>query len=110
MPTARESRLIPRSGEVIRVTRAASIQFAAAPLLFRVIRVHDWSTYDGWAWLDGYELNAVGEAVDRRSIFVQVGGLQPANLAITSRFVGARRPGAAGAIGGVVTRAAAAHL
>ena len=86
--TVREFRLIPRSGEVIRVTRTASVQFAATPLLFRVIRVHDWSTYDGWAWLDGYELNAVGEAVDRRSIFVQVGGLQPANPAITSRFVG----------------------
>lgn len=106
MPTAREFRLIPRSGEVIRVTRAASVQFAATPLLFRVIRVHDWSTYDGWAWLDGYELNAVGEAVDRRSIFVQVGGLQPANPAITSRFVGARR-GSSGAIGGVVNQAAA---
>jgi hypothetical protein len=49
-------------------------------MLFRVIRVHDWSTYDGWAWLDGYELNAAGEAVDRRSIFVQVGGLQRAQL------------------------------
>lgn len=106
MPTAREFRLIPRSGEVIRVTRTASVQFAATPLLFRVIRVHDWSTYDGWAWLDGYELNAVGEAVDRRSIFVQVGGLQPANPAITSRFVGARR-GSSGAIGGVVKQAAA---
>jgi len=84
------------------------VQFAAAPLLFRVIRVHDWSTYDGWAWLDGYELNSIGEAVDRRSIFVQVGGLQPANPAITSRFVGARRgAGADGAIGGVVSQAAA---
>src|SRR5215467_14324364 len=75
-PTAREFRLIPRSGEVLRVTRAASVQFAAAPLLFRVIRVHDWSTYDGWAWLDGYELNSAGDAVDRRSIFVQISGLQ----------------------------------
>ena len=67
-------RLVPRSGDVIRVTREASVQFAS-PLLFRVIRVHDWSTYDGWAWLDGYELNPAGEAIDRRSIFVQVSGL-----------------------------------
>jgi len=71
--------LVPRSGDVIRVTREASVQFSS-PILFRVIRVHDWSTYDGWAWLDGYELNAAGEAVDRRSIFVQVGGLQRAQL------------------------------
>jgi hypothetical protein len=69
--------VLPRSGEVLRVTRAASVQFLQ-PLLFRVIRVHEWATYDGWAWLDGYELNAAGDAVDRRSIFVQLRGLQQA--------------------------------
>ncbi|MFV2021830.1 hypothetical protein [Micromonospora sp. LOL_023] len=67
--------LLPRSGDVLHVTRAASVQFLE-PLLFRVIRVHDWQTYQGWVWLDGYELNAVGEAVDRRSIFVQINGLR----------------------------------
>jgi hypothetical protein len=67
--------VLPRAGEVLRVTRAASVQFTS-PMLFRVIRVHDWSTYDGWAWLDGYELNSVGDAVERRSIFVQLAGLQ----------------------------------
>jgi hypothetical protein len=44
-------------------------------MLFRVIRVHDWSTCDGWAWLDGYELDATGDAVARRSIFVCLVGL-----------------------------------
>jgi hypothetical protein len=43
--------MLPRSGDVLRVTRAASVQFSS-PLLFRVIRVHDWATYDGWCWLD----------------------------------------------------------
>jgi hypothetical protein len=71
--------VLPRSGDVLRVTRAASVQFTA-PMLFRVIRVHDWSTYDGWAWLDGYELNTAGEAVERRSIFVKVDGLQRAQV------------------------------
>jgi hypothetical protein len=47
---------------------------------FRVIRVHDWSTCNGWAWLDGYELNTVGDAVERRSIWVQLDGLQPAQV------------------------------
>jgi hypothetical protein len=84
-------RLVPRSGEVIRVTRAASVQFAS-PMLFRVIRVHDWSTYDGWAWLDGYELNTSGDAVDRRSIFVQVSGLQRAHVTLPTRLGGARQP------------------
>jgi hypothetical protein len=61
---------------VLRVTKAASVQFLE-PMLFRVIRVHDWPTYDGWAWLDGYQLNGAGDAVERRSIFVQLRGLQP---------------------------------
>ncbi len=71
--------MLPRSGDVLRVTRAASVQFST-PMLFRVIRVHDWSTYNGWAWLDGYELNGQGDAVERRSIFVQLDGLQSAQL------------------------------
>lgn len=73
--------MFPRSGDVLRVTRAASVQFTE-PMMFRVIRVHDWQTYDGWAWLDGYQLNSVGDAVERRSIFVQVDGLQQATSAI----------------------------
>ena len=75
--------MFPRSGDVLRVTRAASVQFTE-PMMFRVIRVHDWQTYDGWAWLDGYQLNSVGDAVERRSIFVQVNGLQQAAAAIGS--------------------------
>ncbi len=66
--------MFPRSGDVLRVTRAASVQFSV-PITFRVIRVHDWQTYDGWVWLDGYQLNDAGEAVERRSIFVQLIGL-----------------------------------
>jgi hypothetical protein len=62
---------------VLRVTSAASVQFTE-PMMFRVIRVHEWQTYDGWAWLDGYQLNAAGDAVERRSIFVQLGGLEQA--------------------------------
>lgn len=68
---------LPRSGNVLHVTRAASVQFGE-PILFRVIRIHDWPTYDGWCWLDGYELDSKGDAVVRRSIFVQPAGLRPA--------------------------------
>lgn len=67
--------MLPRSGDVLHVTRAASVQFLK-PILFRVIRVHDWPTYDGWLWLDGYELSATREAINRRSIFVQLAGLR----------------------------------
>jgi len=67
----------PRAGDILLITRAASVQFQT-PMLFRVIRVHDWPTYTGWLWLDGYQLDAVGDAVERRSIFVQASGLQRA--------------------------------
>ena len=63
--------MLPRSGDVLRVTKAASVQFTE-PMLFRVIRVHDWPTYDGWSWLDGYQLDGSGDATERRSIFVLV--------------------------------------
>ena len=66
--------VLPRSGDVLRVTKSASVQFNQ-PMMFRVIRVHDWQTSDGWAWLDGYQLNSAGDAVERRSIFVQLNGL-----------------------------------
>jgi hypothetical protein len=65
----------PRAGDILHVTRDASVQFTT-PIFFRVIRVHDWPTYGGWLWLDGYQLNAAGDAVERRSIFVQNGGLR----------------------------------
>ena len=83
--------MLPRSGDVIQVTKAASVQFAA-PMLFRVIRVHDWPTYEGWIWLDGYELNTAGDAVERRSIFVQVSGLRAVGKAPDPRARNARQP------------------
>jgi hypothetical protein len=72
-------------------------------MLFRVIRVHDWPTYEGWIWLDGYELNTAGDAVERRSIFVQVGGLRAVGKAPDPRARNARQPGLA--TGNVPTRA-----
>ena len=84
--------MLPRSGDVIHVTKAASVQFAS-PMLFRVIRVHDWPTYEGWIWLDGYELNTSGDAVERRSIFVQVSGLRQVGKAPDPRTRNARQPG-----------------
>ncbi|MFC8849366.1 MULTISPECIES: hypothetical protein [unclassified Micromonospora] len=65
-----------RCGDLLHVTRAASVQFVR-PIFFRVIRVHeDWHTYHGWLWLDGYEVDARGDAVAHRSIYVQPAGLR----------------------------------
>jgi hypothetical protein len=65
----------PQAGDVLHITRAASVQFLK-PILFRVIRVLDWPTYDGWVWLEGYEMAPSGDAVARRSVFVQWAGLR----------------------------------
>lgn len=90
--------MLPRSGDILCVTRTASVQFAE-PLYFRVIRVHDWPTYDGWVWLDGYELNARGDAIERRSIFVQVDGLRQIEAAPSGQPPRARSvPGVPGVV------------
>ena len=85
----------PRVGDVLHVTRAASVQFCN-PILFRVIRVHhEWTTYEGWIWLDGYQLGITGDAVERRSIFVQVRGLSSTADAWSFATVSCCAPGAA---------------
>jgi hypothetical protein len=70
------------------VTRAASVQFLR-PFLFRVIKLHDWPTYHGWCWLEGYELDSGGEAVSKRQLYVRLAGLQPTRSA--AHTVRARR-------------------
>jgi hypothetical protein len=42
-----------------------------------VIRIDPRSTYDGWLWLEGYVLGPVGNALQRRRIFVRRDGLRP---------------------------------
>ncbi|WP_433653671.1 hypothetical protein ACQP2C_31325 [Micromonospora zamorensis] len=65
-----------RAGDVIRLTTAASVQFLK-PIVVRVIReLPDRYTYDGWLWLDAYELGRKGEAVARRELFVMRAGVQ----------------------------------
>ncbi|WP_091281580.1 hypothetical protein [Micromonospora haikouensis] len=63
------------AGDVLHITAACSVQFAK-PMMFRLIKVrHDLVTYDHWVWLDGYQLDAKGDAVARREIFVLRAGL-----------------------------------
>ncbi|WP_229399092.1 hypothetical protein [Micromonospora okii] len=66
-----------RAGDVVRVTRAASVQFITRPIVARVIRVRDdLLTYQGWCWLDVYQLDAKGDATERCTIFVRPDGLR----------------------------------
>nr|WP_232234007.1 hypothetical protein [Micromonospora chokoriensis] len=65
-----------RVGEVLSLTRSASVQFSRRPIAVRVIRpLTDRHTYDGWLWIDAYELGPAGDAVARRELFVRVDGL-----------------------------------
>lgn len=68
--------LLPRSGDLLSITRSASAQFSARPIRFRVVKVQDWPTPDGWVWMDGYEVDRYGDAVERRAIFVLLRGLR----------------------------------
>ncbi|GIJ34202.1 hypothetical protein [Micromonospora sediminimaris] len=62
-------------GELLLLTRAASPQFVH-PITVRVIRHRtDWTTYDGWTWIECYQLDARGNAVERRELFLMPAGL-----------------------------------
>ncbi|WP_306209927.1 hypothetical protein [Actinoplanes sp. RD1] len=66
-----------RAGDVVLVGRAASVQFAGpAGFAFRVVDVDLRPTYEGWVWLDGYQLDRRGRPVLRRRIFVREAGLR----------------------------------
>lgn len=85
----------PRAGELLRITRAASVQFVH-PFLFRVVRSLDRDTYYGWVWIDGYQLNAAGDAERRRELYVQLAGLRRVAEPPRARNVPARKEPASG--------------
>lgn len=66
------------AGQLLALDRAASPQFTGDGIQLRLIRVvHEWqSGYDGWIWLDGYEMNSAGEATERRSVYVCAAGIR----------------------------------
>ncbi|MEU7753375.1 hypothetical protein [Micromonospora sp. NPDC049171] len=82
-----------RAGQIIELTTAASVQFMR-PIRVRIIRELDWITYDGWVWVDGYELSPTGDARARRELYVRREGVrvvsEPPNPAPTRPI--ARRP------------------
>ncbi|MEV1159488.1 hypothetical protein AB0J27_29250 [Micromonospora chokoriensis] len=91
MPESNEDAGRFRAGDVVLLTDAASVQFRK-PIVVRVIReIPDRYTYDGWLWLDAYQLNAKGEAVARRELFVMRAGVRrqavPVRRRTTARAV-----------------------
>jgi hypothetical protein len=63
-------------GRTFLISRAASPQFGTS-FPFRVTKVDDRPSYNGWAWLKGYVLDpGTGLAVTEREIFVKLAGLR----------------------------------
>ncbi|MDG4799178.1 hypothetical protein [Micromonospora sp. WMMD980] len=84
-----------RTGDVVHLTRAASVQFVR-PIVVRVIReLTDRHPYHGWAWIEGYELSTRGTAVAKRELFVMPAGVRWLSRAPVSapRGPGRARPG-----------------
>lgn len=75
---------LPAAGTLLYLDQAASPQFKARPIMFRVIRPQDWgpTACDGWVWVEGYELDDAGAAVERRSVYIELAAVNP--------YVGAR--------------------
>lgn len=79
-----------KAGDVLHLTRAASPQFVR-PIFLRLIKIRtDLHTYDGWTWLDGYQLDEKGEATARRELYVLKAGVR---LVGYSNSLPAKRPG-----------------
>lgn len=65
----------PCSRDVLFLGPKASVQFGGdRAIVFRVIRVQQGLCTVGWVWLDGFELNPQGDALERRTVFVQLAG------------------------------------
>ncbi|WFE41816.1 hypothetical protein [Micromonospora sp. WMMD998] len=65
-----------RAGDVVHLTRAASVQFVR-PIVVRVIReLTDRHSYHGWEWVEGYEVSPRGTAVAKRELFVMPAGVR----------------------------------
>ncbi|MFI9639905.1 hypothetical protein ACIG87_07530 [Micromonospora sp. NPDC051925] len=81
-----------RPGDLLHLTRATSPQFTK-PITVRAIReLVDQHTYDGWLWITAYQLNAAGDAVRHRELFLRRDGLRWLTTMPTTRR-DAPRPG-----------------
>ncbi|MGC4856534.1 hypothetical protein ACLQ24_24965 [Micromonospora sp. DT4] len=82
-----------KSGDVLLLSTAASVQFRR-PITVRVIRpLVDRHTYQGWLWIDAYEIGPKGDAVARRELYIMPAGARWIDTPAPARpQVSARRP------------------
>ncbi|MFG3641684.1 hypothetical protein ACGF3C_15590 [Micromonospora sp. NPDC047762] len=77
-----------KAGNPRHLTTAASLQFLRL-IFVRVIReLPERHTYHGWVWIEGYQLNAAGDAVAHRELSVRRAGVRMRALPARRR----RRP------------------
>jgi hypothetical protein len=66
----------PLPGDVVWISKLASVQFTAVPAFwFAVHRVEPPLAFPDMCWIHGDVLNAFGEATDQRSLYVRQRGL-----------------------------------
>ncbi|MEH1099351.1 hypothetical protein [Micromonospora sp. CPCC 205561] len=76
---------------VYLLTREASPQFAT-PITVRVIRERtDLVTYHGWTWIEAYRLDARGDAIEHRELYVRPDGMRPTRTPSATRPTPTRR-------------------
>lgn len=76
MPRLRPLSEPPLPGDVVWITKLASVQFIAVPAFwFAVHRVDPPLAFSDMCWIHGEVLNAVGEATEQRSLYVRQCGL-----------------------------------
>ncbi|MFI6160413.1 hypothetical protein ACIA59_10735 [Micromonospora haikouensis] len=86
-----------RPGAILLVDGCASVQFGGdRTMMLRLTSLPDLPTYHGWIWLAGYQLDGRGDAVAKRELYVQRGGLHVQRPAPPAVAPVQRRPVAAG--------------
>lgn len=76
-PNTRSAMGLPQAGDLVAVTRAASVQFDGdRAILLSVIDVTLSAYTEGWCYLTGYEVKTDGAAAAKREVFVRIAGLR----------------------------------
>jgi hypothetical protein len=76
VPRLRPLTGLPLPGDVVLITKQASVQFAVVPAFwFVVYRVEPPLAFPDMCWIHGAVLDTIGEATERRSLYVRQRGL-----------------------------------
>jgi hypothetical protein len=92
VPALRPLTGLPLPGDIVMITKQASAQFTAVPSFwFAVHRVEPPLAFPDMCWIHGTVLDAIGEALEKRSLYVRPRGLLISADAATPRLHAANR-------------------